>query len=288
MESARTEARAPKAAAGPKDAASQPPVAPTKTGPETGVGGQAAQKPAPAPPPAKIKAHPAAPEKAAQAGQPGGEKPPAATPSPPVPEPSPRPAPLPQEVAEARKALAEGRNAKALELFDRAVEQDPALAPRLARDRAGALLARAADLLEKNPDQALADLSLAVQLAPDWARGYLQAGRIQTRLNRMDQALVSYDKAVELDPGLAAAHFNRGYILLARKNYPEAVTAFSKVVELKSPFTADALVNLAVCRHRMGQEQAAIGDLQQALKVNPNHALALKYLERLQKAAGKP
>ena len=100
----------------------------------------------------------------------------------------------------------------------------------------------------------------------------------------MDRALSSYDKAVELDPGLAAAHFNRGYVFLNRKNYPEAIKAFAKVVELNSPFTADALVNLAVCRHRMGDDRAAISDLKQALKVNPNHPLAIKYLERLQKA----
>ena len=191
-------------------------------------------------------------------------------------------------MSEARKALAEGRNTEALELFDKVLEQDPSLAPRLNRDRSGALLGRAAGRLEKEPDKALADVELATELSPDWARGYLQAGRIQTRLNRMDQALASYDKAVALDPRLAAAHFNRGYVLLSRKDYPRAVEAFTKVVDLNSPFTADALVNLAVCRHRMGEKEAAIADLKKALKVNPNHALAIKYLDRLQKDETKP
>ena len=246
-----------------------PPKAVEAKKPEQKAAPQPAQKPVET----KAKAEKPKPEQAAQ---------PAAAPAFPV------PAPLPPQVAEGREALAEGRNTKALELFDQALEQDPSLAPRLGRDRAGALLGRASGRLGKEPDQALADAALATQLAPDWARGYLQAGRIQTRLSRMDEALASYDKAVALDPGLAAAHFNRGYVFLSRKDYPKAVEAFARVVELNSPFTADALVNLAVCRHRMGDDAAAIKDLKQALKVNPNHALAIKYLERLQKNNKKP
>ena len=127
----------------PEPAKAQKPDKAPATRSEAGGQKQAPEKPAQPAAPEKEAAQAQAPNEApaqpAGQGQPAqAEAQPAPAPKQPAaPKPAPRPAPLPPEVTEAGRALAEGRNAKALELLDQALEQDPSLAPRLARQRAG-------------------------------------------------------------------------------------------------------------------------------------------------------
>ena len=51
-------------------------------------------------------------------------------------------------------------------------------------------------------------------------------------------------------------------------------------MKLGSPFTADAYVNSAICHIKMGQRGLAVESLRRALAKNPNHALAMTYLDK--------
>ncbi|MFH1058576.1 MAG: protein kinase [Pseudomonadota bacterium] len=184
----------------------------------------------------------------------------------------------------AREQIKQGHFQAALAGLEQASAADPQDRQELARAKARAYLGLASQKLESSPQEALADLEQAARLAPDWAEVHYQTGRVQTRLKQFDLALAAYDRALELDPKLDGAHFNRGYILLEQGRLEKALPDFQRVVDLGSPYAADAQVNLAVCSWRLGQKDEAIKRLQAALVLNPNHKLALSYLEKVRKA----
>ncbi len=241
--------------------------------------------PKPAPPPAK-PAQPAAKAPATQA-------PAAKAPAGPAPKPTaPAPAaaePLPPLVSQGREALAAHRYGDALAALDQAVAAEPGLAPKVARDRARALLGLAADKVQGQPQTALADLERATELDPGWGEAFLQLGRVRTKLKMYEPALKAYQRAIDLGPRWRdVGYFNRGYILLEQEKYQQAAEAYMEVVKLDSPHTADAWVNLAVCHYKLGDPDAAEHDLREALAENPNHAQAQKYLNLLlERKAGK-
>ncbi|MBI4798435.1 MAG: protein kinase [Desulfarculus sp.] len=230
--------------------------------------------PGPAPQPPAPTATAPAPTTATEGRPPAPPEP--ATPTPPPPPPDPR-------LEQAKAQVRQGDFEQALATL--APEAAPPGGWGQAGDRlrAQALLGRALARLEEDPQTALADLDQAVSLAPDWAEVHFQAGRVQTRLKNLEQALAAYGQALELDPRLDGAHFNSGYIHLEQGRLEQAIAAFQKVVDLGSPFAADAQVNLAVCYHKQGKRDEALRHLQAALLLNPNHKLALSYLERLRK-----
>lgn len=176
--------------------------------------------------------------------------------------------------------------------YDMALEDLAALAPdhpgalaAIRRQQAGALVGRAANRTAQTPDMALRDLAEAAKLAPDWVEPPFQSGRVHTYLKQSPEALVDYQRALELDPNLDVALFNRGYIHLEEGRLAEAAANFQRVVDLGSPHAADAQVNLAVVNARLGQPDKAKDHLRAALTLNPNHKLALSYLQKLE---GRP
>ena len=258
------------------------------------------QKPAPPPPPpaprAAAPAAPAAPGKAVGAGAPPteDEEKAASTPAPGGQEapPAPQAPPLPPEVRQAEAALKAKDYPRALALLEGVLKGRPELAPRLAGLRARALVGVAVAKAAEQPAAALELLERAARIAPEEGEVFFQLGRLYTKLDRRQQALAAYAKAAALDPQWRdEAEFNRGYIFLEEKRYPQAVAAFRQVVEMDSPHTADAWVNMAVAHYHLGQVEAAVQDLEQALAANPNHVRAQKYLEllkaRLAKGSGK-
>ena len=75
-------------------------------------------------------------------------------------------------------------------------------------------------------------------------------------------------------------------VLVLKKNQgrlAQAVTDFERVVDLGSPHAADAQVNLAVAHARLGQPDKAREHLRAALTLNPNHKLALSYMQKLER-----
>lgn len=77
----------------------------------------------------------------------------------------------------------------------------------LAPGDASAHLRRGLLHAESDPERALADLSEAVRLAPDWAEAWATRGRLQERLGRREAAAEDYRRAFEL--GHQAQWLNR-------------------------------------------------------------------------------
>ena len=195
----------------------------------------------------------------------------------------PKQSPAPdQEMAQARIALDGSHYVQALASLGRAaVLGGTSHLDSVNRLRAEVLLARAASMIDEQPETALLDINSAMNLAPQWPQVLLQAGRLLIRSERYEPALEAYLRVLRINSRLDVGWFNLGYIYLKTERYEQGIEAFHRTIELNSALAADAYVNLAICQLRLEREQEAVDSLRQALSVNPNHQTARDYLAKL-------
>jgi len=115
----------------------------------------------------------------------------------------------------------DGAYETAIELFDRAIEADPAMAS-VHNNRGHALLA----LYRHGAAVASYDRALALQL--ENADALNNRGTALQALMRVDEALASFERAGRVDPGFAAAHQNHGELLLELGERDAAIAALQR------------------------------------------------------------
>jgi tetratricopeptide (TPR) repeat protein/peroxiredoxin len=115
----------------------------------------------------------------------------------------------------------------------------------------------------------------------EFARNYLSYGSIFFQRGYFEQAESSFRQAVRDDPASAEAFYGVGSACLNLGKTAEAWASFQRAVEL-APSYPDTLPNawnnLGLLATREGRTDEAIGYFQQALKVNPDHLIALENL----------
>jgi tetratricopeptide (TPR) repeat protein len=95
----------------------------------------------------------------------------------------------------------------------------------------------------KRYDDALADLSRAIEVDPESAEALAGRGETYRRMERDDDALADFSRAIEVDPeqswvvsrGVSyrrMALIGRGLIYRRMKHYEEALADFSRAIEL--------------------------------------------------------
>ncbi len=145
--------------------------------------------------------------------------------------------------------------------------------------------ARARDLLYAhglaNIDHAIAELQKAVQLDPRFAKAWASlAGAYVTRyhLTRDEAALElaerNSNKALELAPELPAAYSSRAQIEVSRGNYEAAVSDLQNALRI-DPADTDAQLTLAHAYRDSGKISEAERTYQRLLTDNPNNWPAL-------------
>jgi len=122
----------------------------------------------------------------------------------------------------------------------------------------------------------------AVELDPESAPAFSQLGLIYVKLEDYHKALESYEAAAALDPQLPDTYFNLGFVYARTKDYARAEEMYGEAVELSPPYLDDALFNLAMVQKKQGKLKLSIENLRRTLSVNPDHRLALRYLEELE------
>jgi tetratricopeptide (TPR) repeat protein len=145
-------------------------------------------------------------------------------------------------------------------------------------DEAEAYVRRAAALSDLGfADAALNDLSRALQIRPDHAEAAYLRGLEHTRRRQWDAAVVDFTQAAERPDLAGLARFMRGKTLLQLNRVDEMM---SEVDALIRDFPGDPqLYYLRALGHSYrGRSRAAIADLEVALKLGPNHDLALNNL----------
>ena len=98
--------------------------------------------------------------------------------------------------AEGNEAFKAGHFSEAAQRFSEALAQDPTNATLLS-NRSGALAAMG------NYGPALADADQAIQLSPQWVKGYSRRGAALYGMGRMQEALDAYEAGLRIEPGSA-------------------------------------------------------------------------------------
>jgi tetratricopeptide (TPR) repeat protein len=95
------------------------------------------------------------------------------------------------------------------------------------------LMTRSAALLEaKNTGTALTMLDAVTHIAPEYAEGWHQLGKLQADAGRDEAAMVSLQKAVTLNPREFQAQVELGDLLAAYGAKPAALASYKKALAL--------------------------------------------------------
>lgn len=147
-------------------------------------------------------------------------------------------------------------------------------------------LGRAMDFMTlKDYDNAIADLTKAIEMTPDFTLAYLLRANARYLSSRISGhrgeenapqgaladnpqtsvrlAIADLDKVIELSPRMPAAYYNKGVILASQGDYTSALQAFGKAIELKPDF-GEAFYNRGYSYLTLGNREAAFSDLSRA------------------------
>jgi tetratricopeptide (TPR) repeat protein/S1-C subfamily serine protease len=158
------------------------------------------------------------------------------------------------------------RYPEAIQAFEAAIKQKPKFI-HLAYYGKGLALGSS----EKYPE-AITALQQAVQSQPDFVPAWDKLSAGYRKSNQLDKALAAINQAIRLQPNNPNLYNEKYGVLRDLKRYREAAAAINKAIEL-SPRAA-FYNNRGNVRYELGDKQGAIQDYNQAIKINPNDALA--------------
>ena len=86
-------------------------------------------------------------------------------------------------------------------------------------------------MLMKN-EQALTDLSKALNIKADYHEAYFERAYAYYLLNKMDEAIQDYDRGLELDPENGPGYLNRGSVKFDMDDVDGACNDWKKAAKL--------------------------------------------------------
>jgi tetratricopeptide (TPR) repeat protein len=137
--------------------------------------------------------------------------------------------------------------------------QEPlALRSRAARERAHA------HYLRGDYDQAIADLTVALQFTPADAALHIDRGLAYEEKPDYDRAIADYTAAIRLAPEEARAWHHRGRVHAARRQYERAVADFTQAIRAE-PGWGFGYYLRARAYEELGRSEDAVADYRSAL-----------------------
>jgi tetratricopeptide (TPR) repeat protein/peroxiredoxin len=115
----------------------------------------------------------------------------------------------------------------------------------------------------------------------DFARNYLSYGSVFFQLGYYDQAGLSFQRALADDPSSAEALYGWGSVYLQQQNTTNARQCFERAIKMTASYPdtlPNAWNNLGLLATREGRTAEAIPYFQAALKLSPDHLVALDNL----------
>jgi tetratricopeptide (TPR) repeat protein len=124
--------------------------------------------------------------------------------------------------------------------------------------------------------QAIADLTRAIEMNPDYDKAYRQRGNVYFRQGEHDKAIADYNRAMRIAPKAARNYSNRALVYLELGKLDEALADFTEAIALDSK-NAKAYSRRGRVYYEKRQYHKTISDCDQALKLNPKLAEAYFY-----------
>lgn len=183
--------------------------------------------------------------------------------------------------ARARALVALDRRGEALADLDRAVRLKP--------DDPAAYAERAELLFrQKSHDAAAADCDTVLSLDPGWAAVHGLRAQCYAAAGRTDQALADFTAAIAGDPANAANYLlARANLHLDGERYAEADADCTAALQL-DPENAAAFRTRGLARRARGDLAAALPDLSEAVRLDPNAVLTRLARASVWQALGQP
>lgn len=137
-------------------------------------------------------------------------------------------------------------------------------------DEAKDLLSRGAQFYERgNFDAAVASITEALKIDPQYAAAYHSRGVIHRRRGDYAAAVADYTKAIESDRESTERHYlARGSTHIDRRDYDAAVADFTAIIKLNA-YNADAYYGRGLAHHYRGSLDAAVADYDRAIEIVP-------------------
>jgi tetratricopeptide (TPR) repeat protein len=133
--------------------------------------------------------------------------------------------------------------------------------------------------------EAIAHYSQALRTRPGFAEAHNNLANALDEEGRTNEAITHYTEALRIKPDYAEAHNGLGVALAKQERLGEAVDQFSAAMRIK-PDSVDAYNNLGIALAIQGKREDAIQQFSEALRLSPGNPLARRSLEELA-AAGR-
>jgi len=131
---------------------------------------------------------------------------------------------------------------------------------------------------------AILDFNKVVELDPLKFDTYTYRADARAELKDYKNALIDYEKSIELNPKYGVAYFNRGFTKSTQMGLlKESIGDFTKAIELGLGNVA--YVNRGIAKLKLKDNNDAINDFNQALKINKKDSFA--YYNRGKAYSGK-
>ena len=127
----------------------------------------------------------------------------------------------------------------------------------------------------KDYNKALETFNEAVQLNPDYYRGYYGCGTAYKDLNNYELAITNFNRSIELNPNDTSAYYSRGVAYAALKNYDAAIADYNKAIELNPNFAA-TYNNRGIAYKDLKQYKKAIADFTKCIELDSKSMWAYK------------
>ncbi len=120
----------------------------------------------------------------------------------------------------------------------------------------------------------------AVELAPDLGYALVRQAELEFASGLNQSAAKLLDRALNVSPENAQALSLRGFIVAGNNDLKSAEELFSQAIEL-DPALSNAWLGRGLTRHKSGQVQLALDDMQVAVTMAPTRAILRSYLSKI-------
>ena len=118
---------------------------------------------------------------------------------------------------------------------------------------------------------------------PNFIESHYNVANVYMNNNMTDQAITEYNKVLDLNPKFTSALNNLANIYFNKEDFGKAAQMYIKALKIK-PESVEARYNLGAAYFRMKRYKEAYTELKTVLQYDPNYALAVDWLKKMDAA----